>query len=129
MTVPFLCVAVAFLLIMAPKGAASAAVARQTGRYDNKNPRDHHAQLTGWGKRALAAHQNAIEAFPPFAAAVIICHLAHGDARWATILSLVFIASRVVYPILYIADLSTLRSTVWSIGYAATLALFVLPLL
>jgi uncharacterized MAPEG superfamily protein len=129
MTIPFFCVLVAFLLIMAPKLAASVAVARQTGRYDNNLPRDHHATLTGWGKRALAAHQNAIEAFPPFAAGVIVCHLAQGNLRWATILSLVFIAARVVYPILYIADLATLRSTVWAVGYAATAALFVVPLL
>jgi uncharacterized MAPEG superfamily protein len=129
MTVPFVCTFVAFLFIMAPKLAASVAVARQTGRYDNKLPRDHHAQLTGWGKRALAAHQNSIEAFPPFAAGVIVCHLAQGNARWAAILSLAFVASRVVYVGLYIANLDVLRSTVWAIGYGLTAALFVLPML
>lgn len=127
MTIPFICVFIAFLLIMAPKIPMSMAMAKEGGGYDNRDPREQQARLTGWGRRAGAAHTNAMEAFAPFAAAVVICHLAHGDARWASILSITFIAARLIYPVLYIADLSTLRSTVWSVGYGATIGLFILP--
>ncbi|WP_335598963.1 MAPEG family protein, partial [Halopseudomonas sp.] len=40
--------------------------------YDNAHPRAQQAALTGWGARALASHQNMIEAFPLFAAGVLV---------------------------------------------------------
>ena len=64
MTTPFICVLVAYLLIYLPKLPLSAAMAKQPGGYDNKDPRGQQAKLDGWGARARAAHYNGFEAFP-----------------------------------------------------------------
>jgi uncharacterized MAPEG superfamily protein len=45
---------------------------------------------------------------------------------WSARLAVAFIVSRVVYVALYIADLSTLRSTVWAVGLAACFGLALL---
>jgi uncharacterized MAPEG superfamily protein len=128
MTIPFYCVFAAFALIYLPKFAASAAIARGGG-YDNHHPRDQQTTLIGWKKRAMAAHYNTIENFAPFAAAVFVAHLAHANESLSATLALVFIAARVAYPVLYIADLATPRSLVWGAGASATALLFLAPLL
>src|SRR3546814_10004956 len=47
-------------------------------RFDNAAPRDYFEQSTGWRKRAHWAQLNSFEAFPAFAAAVIIAQIAAG---------------------------------------------------
>lgn len=129
MSVPFLCILAAFLVVLASKIPVAVAMARQPGGYDNHHPRDQQAVLQGWGRRALAAHLNGFEAFPAFAAAVLVAVLAGADPLWTTRLAVLFVAARALYVALYILDLSSLRSLVWSVGFGATVALFVLPLL
>jgi uncharacterized MAPEG superfamily protein len=129
MTIPFACVIVAFVLIYAVKiPIAFAMRAAGNGRYDNHHPRDVQARLDGWGKRAVSAHQNAFEAFAPFAASVFVAHLGHANERTSAILAVTFVGARIVYPVLYVADQATLRSSIWGIGWAATLGLFLSPL-
>jgi uncharacterized MAPEG superfamily protein len=99
------------------------------GGYDNHHPRAQQARLEGWGARAMAAHQNGFEAFAPFAAAVLTAHVLGAPPAWTAGLSTAFVAARIVYTVLYVADLSTLRSLVWSLGWLATLGLFLSPLL
>ena len=127
-TVPFVCVVVAFVLIYLTKIPVGVAMAKM-GRYDNEHPRDQQAKLTGWGQRALGSHQNSFEAFAPFAAAVMVAHLGGGSAHASAVLAVVFVVARVVYLLLYLANQSTLRSAVWSVGFFATLGLFLLPVL
>ncbi len=105
------------------------AVAMQrAGGYDNRHPRAQQATLTGWGARSVAAHQNGFETFAPFAAAVLVAHLAGGSPWHVDILAMVFVLSRVLYVVCYLADQATLRSAVWSVGWLATLALFLSPI-
>lgn len=127
MTIPFVCVLIAYLLIHLTRVPVGRAMSAMPGGYDNRAPRDQQAQLAGWGKRALAAHQNTVEAFPPFAAAVMVAYLGKASLPASAVLSLLFVAARVVYPVLYIADKGTPRSIVWGLGVLATLGLFVLP--
>ena len=129
MTTPLFCIFVAFLLNMLSKGPVALAMARQTGGYDNKNPRDQQAGLTGWGRRALAAHLNGFEAFPAFAAAVIVAVLGGADPTWTTRLALAFIVARVLYIPIYISNFDRLRSAIWAVGLIAISGLFLLPLL
>jgi uncharacterized MAPEG superfamily protein len=124
MTVPFICVAVAFLLIFVPRLFAVAAQAKQPEGFDNKHPREQQARLPDWGKRAVAAHMNAFEDFAPFAASVVVAHLAQADARWSAILAVAHVALRLVYTALYLANLDRLRTTVWMCGFGTTCALF-----
>jgi uncharacterized MAPEG superfamily protein len=65
------------------------------------------------------------EAIPGFAAGVIIAHIA-GVAQLVTIdvLAVLFVTTRLLYIIFYLADLAALRSLVWFIGLALVVALF-----
>ena len=129
MTTPLVCVFVAFLLNLLSKGPVALAMARRPGGYDNKHPRDQEATLEGWGRRAFAAHLNGFEAFPAFAAAVVIAQISGADPVWSTRLAVAFVIARVLYLPLYIFDLDLLRSAVWAVGLAATCGLFLLPVL
>lgn len=115
MNLPFLCIGIAFLLLYLSKIPVAIAMHR-AGGYDNRNPREQQAQLTGWGRRALAAHQNAFEAFAPFAAGVLVAQVGGADPAWSARLALSFIAARLLYNAFYLADLPTLRSVVWMVG-------------
>lgn len=127
MTIPFICVLLAWLLIYAPKIPLTIAMARQPEGFDNKLPRAQQDRLTGMGARARAAHLNSFEAFAPFAAAVLIAHVGGGDPRRASLLAIAFVASRVLYIAAYLADLDKLRSTLWGIGMLIVAALMLLP--
>jgi uncharacterized MAPEG superfamily protein len=100
-------------------------VAKSKGDFDNAAPRDWLARQEGFRKRALWAHQNAFEAFPPFAAAVIIAQLAHAPQGWIDLLAVLFIVARIAYSVLYIFDKPTMRSIVWTLGLGCMVGLFV----
>lgn len=120
MTLAYWCVLVAAILPIVWAGAA-----KSHGSFDNSAPRDWLARLDGWRQRANWAQANAWEAFAPFAAAVIIAHLA--GARQGTIdgLAITFIAMRIAHGLLYIADKAMLRTIVWTIGFGCVVGLFV----
>jgi uncharacterized MAPEG superfamily protein len=84
--------------------------------------------LTVWvakyGRRADYAHRNHFEAFPFFAAAVLVAQQTGVAQEWIDGLALAFIAARMVYTALYLNDLPSLRSLSWTVGYACVLGLF-----
>ncbi len=127
MSISFVCVFIMLLIVYLSRVPVSMAMNQSQSGYDNKNPRDQQAQLTGWGRRALAAHHNSLESFAPFAAGVVICYLAKGALLGSTVLSLIYIAARIAFVGLYLADLSTARSLSWIVGVLATLGLYILP--
>ncbi len=127
MTYPFYCLAAAFALTYLTKLPLIIAMAKEgESGSDNHNPREQQARLTGWGCRSLAAHQNSFEVTPVFAAAVITAYLFQADAYWSALWASIFLASRILYIILYIKDFPLMRSTVWTIGMASCIALFVI---
>lgn len=99
--------------------------AKWSRRFDNHNPRDFLERNQGWRKRAHWAQLNSFEAFPPFAAAVIICHLLRGANATADTLALAFVGLRLAYGLCYIADQATLRSLVWTGGVGCVVGLFI----
>ena len=120
MTVAFWCVLVAGLL---PYAATLTAKIGARG-FDNRNPRDWLSQQDGFRRRANAAQLNSFEAFPLFAAAVIIAHVAGAPQARIDLLAMVFVIARACYIGLYVADLSTLRSLAWFVGIGSAVALF-----
>lgn len=120
MTVSYWCVLVAALLPLVWAGVAKS----KTG-YDNRAPRAWLGALEGWRQRADWAQANAWEAFAPFAAAVIIAHLAGAPQGTIDGLALAFIAARVAHGLLYVADRAMLRSIAWTIGFACIVGLFI----
>jgi uncharacterized MAPEG superfamily protein len=121
------CVPVALLLIYVPRLAVARAQAQLPEGYDNANPRDQQARLSGLGKRAQGAHLNAFEAFPAFAAAVILCEVLGCNRTYENALAIGFVALRSVYIALYLGDKPSARSSVWGLGFLATLGLYLLP--
>jgi uncharacterized MAPEG superfamily protein len=121
MTIAYWCVLAAALLPFAFTGAAKFGGER---RYNNRKPREYLDQLEGWRKRAHWVQVNSFEAFPAFAAAVIIAHLAGAAQGAIDGLAVAFIALRVIYGLCYIFDKHVLRSTVWMVGMGCVIALF-----
>jgi uncharacterized MAPEG superfamily protein len=129
MNVELIYLLLAALMVPLSKAPLFRAMSRDEGGYDNRNPRAQQARMSGYGARALAAHQNMIEAFPLFAAGLLAALWAGVDSTWVHVLSLSFLITRVAYTWLYVADRASLRSLVWSIGFFACLGLILLALL
>ncbi|MAD45706.1 MAG: hypothetical protein CMI02_19520 [Oceanospirillaceae bacterium] len=100
-------------------------LAKSGGRYNNYSPREYLEKQQGLQKRAHWVQLNSFEAFPAFAAAVIIAHLSGGDQSRIDMLAMAFIVIRVIYGITYLANMATLRSVVWMAGMVTVIALFV----
>jgi uncharacterized MAPEG superfamily protein len=98
----------------------------KSGGFDNHAPRPSLERLAGWRRRADWAHRNHFEAFPAFAAAVIVAELAHAPQGRIDLFAGIFVLLRLIYTALYLADLAALRSIVWSLGILAVISLFVL---
>ena len=122
MTFAYWCVVFAMFLPLIWVGVAKV---NGTG-YDNSKPRTWLAQLDGIGQRANWAQQNAYEAFPPFAAAVIIAHLTGAPQTMINVLAGVFLLARITPGVMYILDKPTFRSLIWLVGFGCTVALFLI---
>jgi uncharacterized MAPEG superfamily protein len=97
---------------------------RREGGYDNRNPRPWLARLEGWQARANAAQQNGFEALPIFIAGVLVAQQMQAPQARVDGLALLFVAARIAYIGAYVGDRATLRSLVWGVGLAASIALF-----
>jgi len=110
MTVPFWCVIVVAFLPYLLAGVGLYFRISRLGGWDNDNPRAQYAQLEGAGWRAWAAQLNAWEALGVFTAVVVITHLAGADPARSAVAAMLFVATRLLHPVLYIANLAWLRS-------------------
>jgi uncharacterized MAPEG superfamily protein len=123
MTVALWCVLIAIFLPY-----VCTAVAKASGGFrlsDNHDPRDFLESLNGVARRAHAAQLNSFEVMPAFAIAVIVAHLV-GTAQLVTVnvLAVLFITSRLLYIICYLADWAILRSLVWFVGMGLIASFF-----
>ena len=119
MTLAYWCVLVAAVLPLIFTG-----IAKFSGRgFNNRAVRDFQATLTGFRQRAHWAHLNSLEAFPVFAAGVLMAAQQDVAADRVDALSLGFIAARVLYGAFYLMDQATLRSLAWAGGFGCCLAL------
>jgi uncharacterized MAPEG superfamily protein len=99
------------------------------GRFDNSKPRDPAFYESPFAARALGAHQNGIEAFPFFAVAILLAEFRACPQNLINELAVLFVIVRIAYVFTYIGNRPTLRSILWSIGFAINLAIFFLPAL
>lgn len=125
MTIANWCILAACLLPTATIGLAKVASAAQPreSRYNNRQPREWTAGLSGWMQRANGAQANGFECLPLFIAAVILAQQAHADQGRIDLLAMSFIAIRVVYVAAYLANAASLRTLVWLAGVATSIAL------
>jgi uncharacterized MAPEG superfamily protein len=124
MTAAFWCVLIAIFLPYLCTGVAKFSGGK-FGPRQNHDPRAFLETLDGVARRAHSAQLNSFEVTPAFAAAVIVAHLA-GTAELVTInvLAVLFITSRLLYIICYLADWAILRSLVWAVGMALIASFF-----
>jgi uncharacterized MAPEG superfamily protein len=127
-SIPLICLPIAYAMVFVPKLPLSMAMARLPEGYDNRNPRDQQLKLTGWGKRAAAAHANGFESFAPFAAGVFATQLTGASPQWASIFSIAYVVVRLLYAFAYLGDVHMLRSSLWALGFACTMGLMILPI-
>ncbi|GAB1408688.1 MAPEG family protein [Thermomonas brevis] len=98
--------------------------------YNNKDPRGWLAKQDSYRVRnANAAHLNAFEAFPAFVAAVLMAQFAQVDPQRVAMLSVAFVAFRILHGAFYLAAKGSLRSLAWMGGFACVAALMVMAAL
>ena len=100
-------------------------VAKASGeRYNNRDPRGWQSrQDNPRSIRANAAQYNAFEAFPAFAASVLMAQFAQVDGQRIVWLAMAFVGLRILHGICYVADQHLLRSLFWFGGLLCVLAL------
>lgn len=123
MPVAYWCVLVAAILPL-----VIVIFAKAGGDGDNHHPRDSAGLLPPASRRAYAAHLNAYENFPFFAAAVIIAKTQGAPLGTLNVLAAIYIVLRIAHAALYIADYATPRSVVFGVAWLINIAIFVLPL-
>jgi uncharacterized MAPEG superfamily protein len=78
--------------------------------------RDKPFEMPAWAARAKRAHANTVENLAPFAALVLVAHVA-GKANEMTALgATIFFWSRVVYVGVYTAGIPYLRTAIFSLA-------------
>jgi uncharacterized MAPEG superfamily protein len=121
MTIAFWCVLIAGLLPYAVFGPAAS-------KLDIRLPRKLVGDLEGSAARAYGAHLNHFEAFPFFAASVIIAHVLSGPSALVNWLAAAFIVVRLFYTTMYLTDRQPLRSASFFVGLAIAVVIFITPL-
>ena len=125
-TVAYWCVLLAALLPLACAGLAKykgLGKSRKAGGYDNADPRGWLARQEGWVARANAAQANSFEALPFFIGAVVIAHQLGAFQTRLDILAVLFITLRIIYVVMYVADLPRTRSAIWTLALAVNIAI------
>src|SRR5271167_16389 len=101
MTIADLCLLASVILTIASIMPAKASGRRE---YDNGNPRDPRFYTPGLRARSLGAHLNGYEAFPFFAASVILAEMRSVPQATVNGLAVAFIAIRIVYVLMYLGN-------------------------
>ena len=120
MAIAYWCVLIAALL---PYVWVS--IAKASGqRYNNRDPRGWLAkQENPRSTRANGAQLNAFEAFPAFAAGVLMAQLAGVEPGRIGGWAVAFVAFRILHGVFYLSDHHYVRSLVWFAGFFCVLAL------
>ena len=126
MTISNWCIVAACVMPVLTAGIAKASTARlsrKNGGYDNNNPREWASRLSGWQARAISAQSNGFETLPLFIAAVVLAQQAQAEQGRIDTLAMAFITIRVLYVAAYLMNLGTLRSLVWTAGFATSIGI------
>ncbi len=120
MTTAYACVLIAALLPYVWTVIAKTSAPK----FDNRDPRRWLAkQDNPRVQRANAAQLNAFEAFPAFAAGVLMAQLAGVEPQRIAALAVAFVVLRVLHGACYLTGLHIARTLVWFAGLACVIAL------
>ena len=128
-TMAYWCILVAAILPIVCAGIAKYGMFNKSlkqGGYDNQNPRAWLARQTDWRARANAAQANTFEALPFFFVAVVIAHQLQARQAVLDILAFMFVVLRMVYIMMYVADMSKTRTSIWTTALVVNIAILLL---
>ena len=77
-----------------------------------------------WGKRADRVYLNAVETFAPFAALVILIHLAGKENATTAFLAMSFFWLRLAHAVVYWFGIPFVRTLIFTLGFVTVLGLF-----
>ena len=80
--------------------------------------------LPPWGKRADRTYLNAVETFAPFAALVIVVHLAGKANAMTAFWAMAYFWLRIAHAVIYLLGIPYLRTVVFTLGYVAIVGIF-----
>lgn len=89
----------------------------------HSDPRAWAESIAGAKRRAYNAQLNGFEAFPPFAAGVLLAEHTGVSQGLVDALAVAFVVLRLIHGVLYIADRPALRAMAWYAGLGCTAAL------
>jgi uncharacterized MAPEG superfamily protein len=76
-----------------------------------------------WGQRANRAHINAVETFAPFAALVLVAHVAGKESAMTAFWTMAFFWLRLVYSVVYLLAVPFVRTLLFTLGFVAVCGL------
>ena len=126
MTIAIICIILSGFLPIIAAGIAKFGPTESNSPepFDNRHPRQWLAKQTGMRARANAAQANTFESLPFFFVAVAIAMIMQVSQERIDHLAIVYFLARTAFIICYLKDWANLRTLVWTIGLACTLALF-----
>ena len=77
-----------------------------------------------WGLRANRAHLNAVESFAPFAALILIAHVAGKADATTAWCAIAFFWLRLAHAVVYWLGLPFIRTLVFTLGWIVVVVLF-----
>jgi uncharacterized MAPEG superfamily protein len=77
-----------------------------------------------WGKRADRAYLNAVECFAPFAALVIVAHIAGKADAMTAFWAACFFWLRLVHAVVYLLGIPYIRTVVFTLAFVAVVGIF-----
>jgi uncharacterized MAPEG superfamily protein len=88
--------------------------------YQDPTPRP----LPLWGRRADRTYINAVEVFAPFAALVIVAHLAGKADATTAFWAMSFFWLRLLHAVVYLLGIPYIRTLVFVLGFVAIVGIF-----
>ena len=77
-----------------------------------------------WGRRADRTYLNAVESFAPFAALVLVAHVAGKANAMTAFWAMFFFWMRLIHAVVYLAAIPYVRTLVFTAGYVAVVGIF-----
>jgi uncharacterized MAPEG superfamily protein len=77
-----------------------------------------------WGKRADRAYLNAVETFAPFAALVVVAHLAGKANGMTAFWAMSYFWLRVAHAVVYWLGIPYVRTLIFTLGFVAVVGIF-----
>lgn len=86
--------------------------------------RENIPEILGWGGRAARAHRNMLESLVLFAVLVLVAQALAISNAMTVLGTQLFLWSRVVYAVLYVAGVPVARTAAWALSMAGLVLLF-----